>query len=180
MKNDHIAFISHPQYPHVGPVLPILSVLIRRGYRVPCVTSNQFASRVRQIGAEWVECPRVPTLTHEDAVNEEGGREGADNPPVRLASDVLRIASAFYENDRPALILYDYAAIAGRVLARRYGIPAVKTSPMFAHVRPEFALQVPDEGFRHAILEYGAQIDRYLEQCGIAAPDWVFHREALN
>ena len=58
MTNRHIAFFSVPYPPHVNPTLAIVSVLVRRGYRVTYVTSDTFAARVAALGAfEVVSCP---------------------------------------------------------------------------------------------------------------------------
>jgi MGT family glycosyltransferase len=173
MQDAHIAFISHPQHPHVGPMLPVMAVLVRRGYRVSCATSDLFEARVRSLGAEFVRCQRVLT-------SKECNADGVGNIVTRQAAGMLEEITPFYEANRPALILRDYGAVAGQILAHRWKIPVIKTSPIFAHEKRTHSRQVKDISFRKDILELSRHIDLFLGQHGIADSDWLFHRDRLN
>src|SRR3569833_2366753 len=117
MKHCHIAVICHPMPPHVGPTLPVVSTLVRRGYRVTYATSTAFSSRVSQVGAEVIQIPKfVPFLN-----SSPEHRERFQNQFCRAALKTLSVISASYEHDRPNLILYDLDAFAGRILAYRWG-----------------------------------------------------------
>src|SRR5882757_9599511 len=56
MDRGHIAFLSFPHPPHVNPTVPIVSVLVRRGFRVSYVTSQRFRDRLLGVGAEVIAC----------------------------------------------------------------------------------------------------------------------------
>jgi MGT family glycosyltransferase len=72
-------------------------------------------------------------------------------------------------------------AFAGRILANRRGIPAVQTSPLFAHDRAVFAAQDGSSDFFQRILEDCGVADDFLRRYGVtSASDFLFHREGLN
>src|SRR4051794_36250739 len=105
MKQPHVAFVSYPQHPHVGPILPIVSVLVRRGYRVSCVVSDVFAARVAQLGAQPVICERDPTYmdamqaTHETKVSNVPVQAAYPNIPIQLAHSMLELVTRTFEAD---------------------------------------------------------------------------------
>jgi MGT family glycosyltransferase len=126
----HVAIFSVPIPALVHPTLSLVAALVRRGYRVTYVTSERFATEVALLGAEVVRCPRI------DFPFKEGGD---DMPiehqyvrdPVTLASRTLPLASAFYEVNRPDLIVYDSMAFAGMVVADMGGARAIRMSNQF-------------------------------------------------
>lgn len=177
MKNDHIAFISHPQYPHVGPTLPIVSTLVRRGYRVTYATSDRFASRVTELGAEVVPFA-IPVYTSKDW--EAYKLEDLHSVFAQLATRVLDQITPFYESDRPALILYDRVAIAGRILATKWNVPVIQTSPTIAHDINSHSRQIKNPHFRDLSIQVSKQFDAAYERFGIPNFSWLFHREKLN
>lgn len=177
MKKGHVSFVSFPHPPHIGPTLPIVEVLVRRGYRVSYMTSDRFASRIEPLGAEVVLCPRFSIW--------DGGPTAQEHahPCARFAVRTLPSLGSFYEANRPDLIIYDFAALAGRILAKRLGVPAIQISPVFA-LNPEHLLQqiAPEHA---ALLEHilfqGQEVDRFLAEYGITERRaFVFHREKLN
>lgn len=172
MKNAHIAFISYSQFPNIGPTLPIVSVLVRRGHRVTYATSDVFASRIAATGAEVVPLPRVPPPSDLDA--------GYAHTVTQHALDSIEAITPFYERHRPALIVYDYIALAGRVLAKKWNIPAIQTSPTFLHDRKAHSKQLLDPDFRELALQYSRTLDTFLERFGIVGEEFLFYREKLN
>ena len=176
MKRAHIAFISFPHPPHVNPTLPIASVLIRRGHRVSYVTSNKFESRVGRLGAEFVRSPEF--LPKEPL--ELADKDRLEWPVCRLAVRTLAQIVPLYERDRPDLIIYDFMALAGRVLAHKLNIPAVRTSPTFALCRQNWEQQVKDPEYRRVAIEASSLADRFLQRYGVVSNDFLFHRENLN
>ena len=168
MKNSHIAFVSFPHPPHVNPTLPIVSVLVRRGFRVTYATSHKFASRVAELGAEVVSCPefRVGSLSETEEFD-------------RVICELEEI-TPFYERNRPDLLVYDFMSLAGRILANRWDVPAIQTSPTFALDKDNLSHQVKDPELRKVILDWSKQINLFLEHHGIASGNFLFHRERLN
>lgn len=177
MVREHIAFASFPQYPHVGPTLPVVSVLIRRGYRVSYATSSRFAQRVSALGAEVVPC-EIPIYTPEEWA---ARGESYCDMLTRVTNGALEQTKGFYEENPPSLIIYDLVAFYGRILATQWNIPAIQTSPTFAHDCGSHSRQVKDPTFRRLLLDNGEQIARFLERFGVVCKtQWLFHREKLN
>jgi MGT family glycosyltransferase len=177
MKQIHIAFVVYLAHPSIGPTLPIVSVLVRRGYRVTYVTSDQFAPRVAAMGAEVILCSGVPDQIPSDGIDENGHFQ---DQLTRLAERTLEEVLPCYERDKPALIIYDYAALAGKILAKRLGVPAIQTSPCFAHDARVHSKQVRNPQFRESILGWGRLLDSFMARSGIPNYDFLFHREDLN
>src|SRR5262249_55222220 len=115
MRDRHIAFFSFPQHAHLNPTLPIVSVLVRRGYRVTYVASENYAPRIAELGAEVVPCEAFDlAAAFGEGVND---KDIAEQPICRLAIRTLSQVLRFYETNRPDLIIYDHVAFAGRILA---------------------------------------------------------------
>ena len=174
MKQIHIAWFSQPQHPHVNPTLPVVGSLVRRGFRVTYVTAKLFGSRVAALGAEVVYCPLYLDIVAK--------AQKSELPRVfcQLATEALTAVTEFYENDKPDLIICDFVSFAGRILANRWKIPLIQTSPHFAFSREYLDRQMTDSAFRREILHYSAQADRFLEQHGVHSDGFLFHREKLN
>lgn len=183
MRNIHLAFFGVPHAAHMNAVLPILAVLARRGYRVTVVTSDSFAQRLESLAAEAVCAKRSA-----DAPSE---REGMfdDHPRIsvlnmngvcRMNVRLLAEMAELYENDRPDVIMYDLVNFAGRLLAHRWGIPAIQISPHIAFDESNLHLQIPSSDFRGWISMQGEKANRFFEQQGLHSNEFLFHREALN
>jgi MGT family glycosyltransferase len=175
MKNAHIAYFGLPHHPHVNPTLPIIAALVRRGYRVTYVTSDLFAPRVVALGAEVLSCPRFLDVVSETTKTGDG-----KNAFCHLAIRTLAEVTPFYEGNRPDLLLCDFVCLAGRILANRWKIPTIQTSPHFGYSRGYFDQQMADSPFRKAILDASQLADRFLTRHGIDYSDFLFHREKLN
>jgi len=168
MTTRHIAFFSFPHFPHINPTLSLVATLIRRGHRVSYVTADRFAANVTELGAEVLSC--------QDPLKLEGYPSSVVDWTIRIISDT----AAFYEHNRPDLVVYDSMCHAGRIFAREQRIPAIQTSPAFAVNELEFTVQVPAVELRELILEGDRRTDRLFEHRGIAKQNCEFHREALN
>jgi len=164
----HVAFCILPNHPHVGPTLPVVSVMVRRGYRVSYATTDRFSSRVRSAGADVT------------AYGFDGFEVHRPDWLTQWISSQLDLISHLYERDRPDLIIYDEWGFAAYIIARHYGIPAVYTGPSYALDRRCLADQVPHETFRRGVLEFSATIDGVLANFGVFDADWLFHRASLN
>jgi len=161
MRKIHIAFINLPTPSNVNPTFPVVSVMVRRGYRVTYVTSDRFAAQVSNLGAEVVRCSAFKFF------EEIEGHKGDSRPAmVVYAEKMLAEITEFYENSRPDLIIYDYMAFSGRILAQRWNIRAIQTSPDLPEdVRNEGRLVKNFAGT--GVAEYAAQVDDYFKQHGI-------------
>ncbi|KUO03528.1 glycosyl transferase [Streptomyces caeruleatus] len=125
----HIAMFSIAAHGHVNPSLEVIRELVARGHRVTYAIPPAFAEKVAETGAEpklWTS-----TLPGPDADPEAWGSTLLDNVEPFLADAIQalpQLAEA-YEGDEPDLVLHDIASYPARVLAHRWGVPAISLSP---------------------------------------------------
>jgi MGT family glycosyltransferase len=96
------------------------------------------------------------------------------------ASELVPQVETFYQENVPDLILYDRYYIAGRILAKRLGVPAVQMSAHFAFyndlaMRTNGVCENPD-----AIVEWSKDLDSFLSTHGITSQGNYWHVENLN
>ncbi|MFJ8859239.1 macrolide-inactivating glycosyltransferase [Streptomyces sp. NPDC102451] len=124
----HIAMFSIAAHGHVNPSLEVIRELVARGHRVSYAIPASFAEKVAATGAE----PVIYTSVLPTADNpEDWGTELIDNIEPFLADAVQalpQLADAF-EGDEPDLVLHDITSYPARVLAHRWGVPAVQLWP---------------------------------------------------
>nr|WP_032768358.1 macrolide-inactivating glycosyltransferase [Streptomyces sp. CNS654] len=124
----HIAMFSIAAHGHVNPSLDVIRELVDRGHRVSYAIPASFAEKVAAIGAEpviWTST--LPTDDDPDA----WGTELIDNIEPFLADAIQalpQLAEAF-AGDEPDLVLHDITSYPARVLAHRWGVPAVSLWP---------------------------------------------------
>lgn len=124
----HIAMFSIAAHGHVNPSLDVIRELVDRGHRVSYAIPASFAEKVAATGAEpviWTST--LPTDDDPDA----WGTELIDNIEPFLADAIQalpQLAEAF-AGDAPDLVLHDITSYPARVLAHRWGVPAVSLWP---------------------------------------------------
>ncbi|MFI1364341.1 macrolide-inactivating glycosyltransferase [Streptomyces griseochromogenes] len=125
----HIAMFSIAAHGHVNPSLEVIRELVGRGYRVTYAIPPAFAEKVAATGARPV--PYTSTLPGPDADPEDWGTTLLDNvePFLDDAIQALPQLIEAYAGDEPDLVLHDIASYPARVLAHRWGVPAVSLSP---------------------------------------------------
>ncbi|MCD9899266.1 macrolide-inactivating glycosyltransferase [Streptomyces sp. MT29] len=124
----HIAMFSIAAHGHVNPSLEVIRELVRRGHRVSYAIPASFADKVAATGAEPViYASTLPT----DADPEAWGTELIDNIEPFLADAIQALPQliAAFEGDEPDLVLHDITSYPARVLAHRWGVPAVSLWP---------------------------------------------------
>lgn len=125
----HIAMFSIAAHGHVNPSLEVIRELVARGHRVTYAIPPALAEKVAGTGAE----PKLwnSTLPGPDADPEAWGSTLLDNvePFLDDAIQALPQLVEAYEGDEPDLVLYDISAYPARVLAHRWGVPAISLSP---------------------------------------------------
>ncbi len=114
---------------HVNPSLDVIRELVARGHRVTYAVPPVFADKVAATGAEPRPWDSVLPLDETPGTFEDGDLIDNIGPFFADARQALPQHLAAYEGDEPDLVLYDAGAFAGRVLARRWGVPAVQLSP---------------------------------------------------
>ncbi|MEV7056705.1 macrolide-inactivating glycosyltransferase [Streptomyces microflavus] len=124
----HIAMFSIAAHGHVNPSLDVIRELVSRGHRVSYAIPASFADKVAATGAEPViYTSTLPT----DDDPEAWGTELIDNLEPFLADAIQalpQLVTAF-EGDEPDLVLHDITSYPARVLAHRWGVPAVSLWP---------------------------------------------------
>lgn len=126
---SHIAMFSVAAHGHVNPSLEVIRELVARGHRVTYAIPPLFAGTVAGTGAEvklWNS-----TLPGPDDDPAAWGTELLDHVELFLADAIQalpQLAEA-YDGDEPDLVLHDITAYPARVLAHRWGVPAISLSP---------------------------------------------------
>ncbi|MEU5534255.1 macrolide-inactivating glycosyltransferase [Streptomyces sp. NPDC020362] len=125
----HIAMFSIAAHGHVNPSLEVIRELVARGHRVTYGIPPAFAGKVAATGA--LPVPYTSTLPGPDADPEAWGSTLLDNvePFLDDAIQALPQLIRAYAGDEPDLVLHDIASYPARVLAHRWGVPAISLSP---------------------------------------------------
>ncbi|MEU8574127.1 macrolide-inactivating glycosyltransferase [Streptomyces asoensis] len=125
----HIAMFSIAAHGHVNPSLEVIRELVARGHRVTYAIPPALADKVAATGAEVK--PWHSTLPGPDDDPAAWGSTLLDHVEPFLADAVQALPQLIdaYEGDEPDLVLHDITAYPARVLARRWGVPAISLSP---------------------------------------------------
>ncbi len=113
---------------HVNPSIEVIRELVARGHRVSYAIPASFADRVAVTGAD----PVIYTSTLPTEDNPEAwGTELIDNvePFLNDAVQALPQLAEAFTGDVPDLVIHDITSYPARVLAHRWGVPAVSLSP---------------------------------------------------
>lgn len=135
MTPAHIAMFSIAAHGHVNPSLEVIRELVARGHRVTYAIPPVLADKVAETGARPV--PYDSTLPGPEADPEAWGTTLLDNVEPFLADAIQALPQLIeaYEGGEgsevgvPDLVLHDIASYPARVLAHRWGVPAVSLSP---------------------------------------------------
>ncbi|HET6291275.1 MAG TPA: macrolide family glycosyltransferase [Amycolatopsis sp.] len=174
----HVLFVPIPAWGHVYPVLAGLAELTRRGHRVSCLTSTSFASEVGKVADvvaydSPMDSARV-TLSDMDTVLPLMLRE------TRASYTALE---SVVREGRPDVIVSDVLATSGWLLGRSYGIPVVRTWPVFAS-NSEFSLHQDYESrtdTEESMTAFFGAVATFLHEIGLEAevsPEQFFDNEA--
>lgn len=114
---------------HVNPSIEVIRELVARGHRVTYAIPPVFAGKVAATGAEPVLYNS--TLPSPDDDPAAWGSTLLDNVEPFLADAIQALPQLVkaYEGDEPDLVLHDITSYPARVLAHRWGVPAVSLSP---------------------------------------------------
>ncbi|MEI5007775.1 macrolide-inactivating glycosyltransferase [Streptomyces sp. PmtA] len=127
-KRAHIAMFSIAAHGHVNPSIEVIRELVARGHRVSYAIPPSFAEKVAATGAEPVLWDStLPT----DDEPEAWGTELIDHiePFLDDAIQALPQLAEAFAGDEPDLVLHDITSYPARVLAHRWGVPAISLSP---------------------------------------------------
>ncbi|WP_434442989.1 macrolide family glycosyltransferase [Lentzea sp. E54] len=157
-----ILFVTLAGHGHVTPTLAVVEELARRGAEVGYATGAEHAEAVTGAGARWVELPALPDF-----------RPVTANPIDEWFPHYFRAMSATYpvlldrcRTARPDLICYDSTNWPARLVARRFGIPAVRTLP---HTASNEHHKVMDVDLDRYLTEHTA---RFAAEHGVELDPW--------
>jgi MGT family glycosyltransferase len=102
--------------------------------------------------------------------------------PWTLNTAVLaaRQLDKFYRENRPDLIIYEFGAYAGRILAKRLHSPVIQYYHDFIHHSGSYCGEGGVGYNPQSIVEYSKLLDAYLWAHGFEEPDNFWHSEDLN
>lgn len=129
----HIAFMNIPSHGHVIPTVRVVRELVARGHRVTYAAAGGFADTLAAAGADVVRYDS-PYLEH--GMHLDYGMSQVVDVVMRSFDESEAIAAALrpvLDDNPPDLLAYDLTLMAaGRVTSRRWRVPAVQMSPLFA------------------------------------------------
>lgn len=134
----HIAFLSIPYAGHINPTLGVAEELVARGHRATYPVPAEYRSRVEEVGARAIVCdPHIDGFGETTPFDDANRYTTADF--VRLLESLLQHAVAQISAwtraltiDRPHVVVHDVSCWAGRLLAARWRVPAIRCQPLLA------------------------------------------------
>jgi MGT family glycosyltransferase len=188
MEKLHVAVFTPFVGGHVYPALGLCSELVRRGHRVTYPSNEGFAGRIREAGALPVEF-ETPVVAHAEEKMRQATSDDSSywreftsvTGPTTIATAAAAVAELkeFYATNPPDVILYDWFAFAGRILARQLGCPAIQVHSHFAHhdslMRIDGVCTTPEP-----MVEFSRSLDSFMSTYGFEDRDHLWHYEKLN
>ncbi|MGW8457698.1 macrolide family glycosyltransferase [Bacillus atrophaeus] len=165
MKQYHITIINIPAYGHVNPTLALVEKLCEKGHRVTYATTEEFAPAVQQAGARPL---LYETTISVDPQQIKELMEKNETPLMFLKESlgILPQLEELYKDDQPDLIVYDFIALAGKLLADKLQVPAVRLCSSYAQNE---SFQMGTEEMLQQVKEAEAEFQAFLEQENLPA-----------
>jgi demethyllactenocin mycarosyltransferase len=137
---SHITFVVAPAAGHVNPTLAVVAELVRRGHRVTYAVTAEYAERVAAAGADCLHyATTMADFDRTVAASADARRFSTDSLATVLSGllhetiAMLPVLDREFRAERPDLVVHDATyGWAGAVLAARWGVPALRSQPMFA------------------------------------------------
>ncbi|QDQ15904.1 macrolide family glycosyltransferase [Streptomyces spectabilis] len=123
----HIAFFSLAESGHLNPTLPIAAELVARGHRVTYPADAVMAERIRPTGAEIVPYAPAPASGEAIVVDSMDAAARATLAMLEQVEHALPQIEDGYADDRPDLIVNDWLAWSGPMLAASWHIPRIQS-----------------------------------------------------
>ncbi len=119
-----IAYIGIPAHGHTNPTLPVVQELVARGHEVLYYNAESFRAKVEPMGVEFRAYPE-PVPSERELAEALNKFINAALILSRMGERLTPFVLAEMARERPDLILYDSAAMAGYIAARTHGIPHI-------------------------------------------------------
>jgi demethyllactenocin mycarosyltransferase len=170
----HVAFLSIPYAGHINPTLAVGAELVARGHRVTYPVPEEFRPRVEETGARAIGY-HAGIAGFDTATPFEDDGRFATGDFARFLEFLLRHAVAqlaawagAFTPDRPDLVVHDVSCWAGRLLAARWGVPAIRSQPVLDSRGDWWA----DRGYLHIdphdarVAQLSRAVDRLAKRVG--------------
>lgn len=191
MHGRHIALFPLPGISHVYPFLGLCPELVRRGYRVTVATIEPVAELVISAGAEPVivetDSYSIPTaaaaiqrLPISDPKRWEESAHIHSRWLLNSAALTVRKLDKFYKENRPDLVIYELSAYAGRILAKRFGSPAIQYYPDFIQHNGYVCWETSVGYSPPSIVDFSKLLDSFLWAYDFEETDNFWKTEDLN
>lgn len=116
---------------HILASLPMVSALVRKGAEITYFAPEQHRAQIEATGARFVSMPAVAAK----AGSVSGGHDFIASLPLVFLSEADGVIGSIMpelEHVKPDVLLVDELAIAGRLAAKKLGIPLVMVFTSFA------------------------------------------------
>lgn len=191
MHGRHIALFPLPGPAHVYPFLGLIPELVRRGHRVTVATIEPVAKLVISAGAEPVivetdsySMPTAVAAIRRLSINDPKRWEEFAHIHSRwlLNSAALsaRKLDKFYQENRPDLVIYEFSAYAGRILAKRLHSPAIQFYLDYIQHSGYVNWETSVGYSPQSILDFSKLLDSFLWAYGFEEGNNFWHSENLN
>lgn len=167
---SHIAFVSPGFSGHINPTLPIVRELVNRGHRITYATEVSAAEHILQAGAEVVGYKFRPAESI--VINSPEAAARSTLALLKEVEQALPEIEAAYDSDRPDVIVNDWLAWAGPMLAAKWGVPRIQSWSAFPASEGYDFRQFIGDMFAAAPAveaEFGSLLTTVLDRHGIPA-----------
>lgn len=186
MEKRHIAVFTPAVGGHVYPALAVCSELVSRGHRVTYATTERYAAKVRETGATAIEF-KEPEIRNAEKIAQLSSSDDwrpwlSVVGPISIATAAVTAAESegFYAENPPDLILYDWFAFAGRILAKQLGCPAIQMHTHFAHYHDSL-MRIEGVGTTpEPLLAFATLLDSFLSTYGLEERGHLWRYEEFN
>jgi len=188
-KRKHVAIVTGQVPGHIYPMLGLCSELTSRGFRVTYPTVDSFSEKIKQNEAEPIVFLK-PSLANAEKIShlpiENDLRSWQLYASLQsslllcTAAAIVEETKQFYRDNPPDLVIYDWLACAGKILARMFSCPAIRVDAHFAKnsrfiIRERGIYQNPAP-----MLGYAHLLDSFLAAYGIDQTGNLWRTEDLN
>ncbi|MEO6084589.1 MAG: macrolide family glycosyltransferase [Umezawaea sp.] len=179
---SEVLFAPIPAWGHVNPLLGGMAELTRRGHKVSCLATSDFADRVSEV---------AEPVSYSSPMRARGASSATSDVTDVMPLALAETEAAFGALRRhaatrpPDIVVHDVMGWAGWLLARERGLPTVCSWPVFAS-NEHFSLHrdyatIQDEGSA-AMVDFFGAVAKFLDSVGLdsVAPTELFESEPTH
>lgn len=128
----HLVVVTLPAHGHVNPVLPVVTELASRGWRISVATGERFRPEVEKAGATLVPTPAQAPAAPPPTVTGPAVFASFLQRIVTDARTSLPALTDHFRADPPRAVCYDATSLTGRILASQTRAADIALVPSFA------------------------------------------------